>query len=155
MKRIDPTIKKETLYIAGWSLIFSMIMQAVFLLIHRWDYTVLLGNLLSYSVMTLNFFLMCLTIIKMVELQKQGQDAKQYMKVSKIYRFMMIIVVLVLGALLDCFNLWATIIPVIFPRIAIALRPLFMRKSSATVVDGESISGEASTVDGGEDDTEQ
>ena len=141
MKKLDPVIVKETLYIAGWSLVFSMLMQAVFLLIGFWDYTVLLGNILSVSVMILNFFLMCLTIIKMVELEKQGVDAKKYMKVSKTYRFFMIIVVLVLGAVLKCFNLWATIIPVIFPRIAIAFRPLFMKNQAVTgvqIIDNES-----------------
>ena len=46
MKKINKVIWLETFYIAAWTLIFSMLMQAVFLVID-WDYTVLLGNLLG------------------------------------------------------------------------------------------------------------
>ena len=47
MTNLDPTVKKETKYIALWVIIFSMILQAIFLVIGKWNYTVLLGNLLS------------------------------------------------------------------------------------------------------------
>jgi hypothetical protein len=46
MKKIEPVVYKETLNIAIWTLILSAIMQAVFLVIGKWDYTVLLGNVL-------------------------------------------------------------------------------------------------------------
>ena len=47
MKRIDQTVLTETGYIAVWEVIFSVLMQAVFLIAGIWDYTVLLGNLLG------------------------------------------------------------------------------------------------------------
>ena len=46
-KKIDPTVLKETGYIAAWVLVFSALTQAIFLMIGKWDITVLLGNLLS------------------------------------------------------------------------------------------------------------
>ena len=127
MKRIDPTIKKETLYIAGWSLIFSMIMHSVFLLIGKWDYTVLLGNVLSLVASVGNFFLLGLTVQK--ALTKEEKDAKQFMKFSQVFRLFVLFGICVLGAVLDCFDVFATIIPLLFPRISIMLRPLFYRKS--------------------------
>lgn len=63
-KKVDGTVRKETIYIAAAVLILSMLMQAVFLIIKRWDYTVLLGNLLGGGVAVLNFFLMGLTVQK-------------------------------------------------------------------------------------------
>ena len=47
MSRIDPTVKKETGYIAGWVLLLSAVMELVFLLTGHMDYTVPLGNLLD------------------------------------------------------------------------------------------------------------
>ena len=122
-KKIDAVILKETKYIALWVVIFSVLMQAVFLMIGQWSYTVLLGNLLSAAVVVLNFFLMCLSVQR--SLAKEPKDAKLSMQASQIYRYMLVVVVAVLGAVLPCFDMWATIIPLFFPRIAIALRPLF------------------------------
>ena len=64
MQAIDPVVWKETKYIALWSLVFSAVMQAVFLIIGMWDYTVLLGNLLGYAAIVLNYFGIGLTVQK-------------------------------------------------------------------------------------------
>ena len=66
MAKVDKVVLKETKYIALWVIIFSLIMEAVFLIINKWDYTVLLGNLLSGAVGVLNFFLMGLGVQKAV-----------------------------------------------------------------------------------------
>ena len=126
MKKIDETVLKETKYIAAWIFIFSVLMQAVFLVISEWNYTVLLGNILSAVFSVLNFFLMGLTVQK--ALDKDEKEAKTLVKVSQLYRSLMILVVTVVGVALPCFNTVAVIVPVFFPRIAIAMRPLFDKK---------------------------
>ena len=131
MRKIDKVIWKETGYVALWVLILSLLMEAVFLLIKKWDYTVLTGNLLSAFVGILNFFLMGVFLTKALE--KDEKTAKQATKLSQVFRMFLIFVVTVVGVLLDCFNTWAVVIPLIFPRIGIALRPLFnKRKKGAT-----------------------
>lgn len=127
MKKIDPTIIKETLYVLVCVVILSAVMQSVFLIIHKWDYTVLLGNLLTGFAVTLNFFLMGLGVQK--SLGKEEKEAKKVIRLSQIYRYLLLIVVLVIGVVFSCFNNWTVFIPVIFPRIAIAIRPLFNKKS--------------------------
>ena len=126
MKKIDETVLKETKYIAAWIFLFSVLMQAVFLVISEWNYTVLLGNILSAVFSVLNFFLMGLTVQK--ALDKDEKEAKTLVKVSQLYRSLMILVVTVIGVALPCFNTVAVIVPVFFPRIAIAMRPLFDKK---------------------------
>ena len=123
MNKIDKTVLKETKYIACWVLFLSMIAEAVFLIIGKWDYTVLLGNLLSCALVILNFFLMGITVQKAVN--KEEKEAKTAMKVSQLYRNLMIIVVTVIGVALKCFNTWIVLIVLFFPRIAVAFRPLF------------------------------
>ena len=128
MKKTDPTVIKETKYILCWVLVSSTLMQAVFLIIGRWDYTVLTGNLLSGSVAVLNFFLMGRTVQNALE--KDEKDAKTAMKVSQTYRFLLVLSAVAVGVGLPYFNTWAVIIPVFFPRVAIAVRPLFDKTMS-------------------------
>lgn len=140
MKKIAPAIIKETLYVLISVVILSVLMQSVFLIIRRWDYTVLLGNLLTGFTVTLNFFLMGLGVQK--SLEKDEKEAKKVIRLSQIYRYLILIVVLVIGVVFSCFNTWAVIIPVIFPRIAIAVWPLINKKknkanSSSNVVKEE------------------
>ena len=127
MLKTDPTVKKETVYIAVWSVLFSLLMEAVFLVLSRWDYTVLLGNLLGLFISVGNFFLLGLTVQKAVT--KDEKEAKTVMKLSQTYRNLGIVVLVGLGIILDCFNTVAVILPVFFPRIAIFLRPLFDKKT--------------------------
>ena len=128
MKKIDPVVRKETRYIAVWTLLFSALMQAVFLLIGPWDLTVLWGNLLTAAVSIGNFFFMAVYVVKAME--KEEKEAKQTLRLSKSMRFLVLLVAVVVGVLL--FNIWATLIPLLFPRIAIALRPLMQKKSENT-----------------------
>lgn len=125
--KIDKTVLKETAFIGIWTLIFSVLMEAVFLVIGKWDYTVLLGNLLSGAMSVFNFFLLGLTVQRAVN-SGDEKYAKNLMKMSQSLRLLMMGVVIGLGAILDCFNIWATIIPVFFPRIAMVIRSIILNK---------------------------
>ena len=121
MMKIDETVKKETVYIASFTLIFSVLMEAVFLIIHQWDYTVLLGNILGFTAAVLNFFLMGLTVQKAVLLDEKG--AKNKVQISQMLRMVMLIAFAVAAGVFKCFDLVAFVIPLLFPRIAIFFRP--------------------------------
>ena len=123
--KIDPTVRRETGYIAVCVAVLSALMEAVFLIIGQWDYTVLLGNLLSGAAAIGNFFLMGLTVQKAVG--KEEKQAAGYMKLSQMLRMLMLFVAAALGVALPCFNTWTALIPLFFPRIAITLQP-FIRK---------------------------
>ncbi len=137
IKKIDKAVIKETLYIGAWILILSAIMQAVFLIIGKWDYTVLLGNLLSGVMGIINFFLLGLTVQRAVN-SGDVKYAKNLMRMSQGLRLLMMLGVAILGATLPkVFNLWATLIPILFPRIAMVFRQLLLRKEEKEVSDGQ------------------
>ena len=119
--KVDSTVKKETLYIATAVIIMSMLMEAAFLVVQKWDLTVLWGNLLGGGTAVLNFFLMGLTVQKVIN--KDPKDAATMMRFSQTYRLLLIAAAAGVGALVPVFNVFAVIIPLFFPRIAIALRP--------------------------------
>ena len=105
-------------------LIFSALMQAVFLIIGKWDYTVLLGNLLSAACGILNFLFLGMTVQKAIT-SNDEKYVKNLMRLSQALRLLFVLCVAVLGATIPCFNLWATLIPLFFTRIAITIRPFF------------------------------
>ncbi len=127
MTKIDPTVQSETVYIGSWVLILSVVMQAVFLIIGKWDYTVLFGNLLSGALAIGNFLLLGLTVQRAVE--KEEGEAKSFMKLSLTLRNMLLFVVIVIGIVLPWFNTWSVLIPVFFPRIAMLFRGIFKKTS--------------------------
>lgn len=128
MPKIDKTVQKETGYIALWVLIFSALMQATFLVIGKWDLTVLFGNLLGGALAVLNFFLMGIGVQKAV--RKEEKEARDLMKLSQTLRSFLVLVVVIVGIVLHCFHTVAVILPLFFPRIAVAIRPLFMKKEA-------------------------
>ena len=129
--KVDATVKRETAYIAVGTFLLGMITQAVFLVIGKWGYTVLLGNILSWALGVLNFFLMGLTVQK--ALGKDEAEARKLMKASQIYRQMLVMLGAVIGLILPrVFSIWTVIIPLVFPRIVISLRPLLDKRMQGT-----------------------
>ena len=122
LNKVDPTVRKETGFIAGFVLVGSLAMEAVYLLLGAWTLPVLLGNLLGAALAVGNFLLMGLTIQK--ALGKSEEDAKKLMKLSQQLRMLMLLVGCVLGSALACCDLVATLIPLLFPRIAVMIRGL-------------------------------
>lgn len=135
MKKVDKVVIKETIYISIWTLILSVLMHGVFIILYNClpqnftdpYYEVVLGNLLGASVAILNFFLMGLSVQKSVSKEEQ-KDAKSFMRLSMMLRFILLIVTAVLGAVVPIFNLWATIIPLFFPRIGLLFRSFSLKK---------------------------
>lgn len=123
MKKIDSTVLHETKFIALSVIFFSAVTELIFLIIGKWDYTVLLGNLLSGSAAVLNFLLMGITVQS--ALDREEKSAKAAMKLSQNLRLLMLFAAAAVGVLLPCFNTVTALLPLFFPRIAVMIRPLF------------------------------
>ena len=126
MNKIDPAVKKETLYILVWCALLSVVTQAVFLALQKWDYTVLLGSILAIIIGVGNFFLMGITVQKAV--LKSQDEAGKFIKVSQMLRMFAMVVMVIGGVVLPCFHMWSLVAGLFFPRVAIMLRPLVAKK---------------------------
>ena len=121
MARINSTVIKETRYIALFSCVLSVLLQAVFLIVLlRFDYTVLLGNLLGLIIGVGNFFFMGRGVQKAVE--NDEADARKVMRFSQTARFFGVFILAMAGVLIPVFDPIALVISIFFPRIAIAAR---------------------------------
>ena len=126
MKKIDSTVLKETAYVALVTLVLSALMQSVFLIAGKWNYTVLLGNLLGGLAAVGNFFIMGLTVQS--ALGMDVKDAKSRMKLSQMLRTLLMFIVAVIGYVVPVFSLLAVVIPYLFPRVAVTLRAFSVKK---------------------------
>lgn len=63
-------------------------------------------------------------------LTPEAKKARKGMQASYSLRMMMLIVVCLIGALLPCFNLYATVLPMLFPRIVMLIQGFFMKKEA-------------------------
>ena len=122
MKKIDKTVLNETIFIACGTLLLSVLMNAVFLVIGKWDVAVLFGNLLGGISAIINFLLMGLTIQSSIG--KEEKTVKRKVRLSMILRELMLLGVAAIGALIpSAFNIISLLISLFFPRILIIARP--------------------------------
>lgn len=132
--KIDPIVKKETLFVSLVTLILSMLMQSVFLIIGKWDISVLLGNILGAGTGILNFFLLGLGVQKAVS--SDETKAKEIMKGSHALRFALMIVLLAAALVFSSvFNILTTVISLLFATVAVYMRSIF-NKDKKTAAKG-------------------
>ncbi|MBQ9510936.1 MAG: hypothetical protein IJR55_04525 [Clostridia bacterium] len=119
--KIDQTVKRETFHIICGALIMSILEQSVFLIIKKWDFTVLLGNLLMAVIFVLDFFFLGITLQSVVKKQDSG-EIKKSMMLSRLLRYGMIAAAFACGLIFPkLFNVWAMIPPLFFNRISLAV----------------------------------
>ena len=131
---MDPAVKKETGYIAVWVILLSLLMEGVFLIIRLWDLSVLSGNLGGAAVAVGNFFLMALIATRAVNraVEKgKPEEAATRVKATATFRLLGCALICVILIAIFKTNLYATVIPLLFPRIGIAFRPMIDRNRGA------------------------
>ena len=116
--KVQKAIWQETRNIAMGVAALSIVMQIVFLLIGKWDMTVVWGNLLGGAYAILNFFILGLTVQK-VAADADEKRGKSLMQFSYSTRMFFTMVVVFLGLSMPLFNWVAVFAPQLFPRITI------------------------------------
>ena len=125
---MDPAVKKETGYIAVWVILLSLIMEAVFLLLRKWDLSVLFGNIGGDVISIGNFFLMALIATRAMNRGVESgkpEEAAARVKATAMVRLLGCVLLCVLLIAVFKTNVYATLIPMLFPRIGIVFWPKF------------------------------
>ena len=135
MSRLDPTVKKETAYAALWVAALSLMMESVFLIIGQWTPGVLFGNLVGGATAIGNYLLLGITVAKAVSGPAERAALKVRSSMTARLLGQAAIVAIAIGILHT--NVYATLLPLLFPRIGIAFRPLIDRKRGKTAAETE------------------
>ena len=126
--KVQEATRQETFHIAVGVACFSALMNLVFLLVKRWDLSVLWGTLLGGSWAVFNFFLLGLTVQGMVA-DPDEKRGKMKLQLSYSLRMLITIGVVILAIQLPGVNWVATVIPLFFTRLTIlAMQMLGMYK---------------------------
>ena len=105
---MNKTISLETGRLCLGLLIVDILICGVFLLLKKFNYTVVLGVLLGSAGAVLNFFLLGVTMQKAAN-QDDGQ--KKLVQASYSLRMMLMALTVIVGALLPYFHTSAVIVP--------------------------------------------
>ena len=119
--KLSPSVKKETGHITLGVLVGDAIIIAVFAVLKRLDYTVLLGALLGSAAAIGNFLLMCLAVQKAME---DPDRAKAIVQGSYGKRMLGMVAVMVVGLVVPCFHGIAVLIPFLLPGLTIKVMQL-------------------------------
>lgn len=147
--KIDPAVRKQTGRVAAGTAVLTVLMIAVFLILRKFDYTVLLGAMLGFLTAVGNFFLMALTVQRLTDgmpalpkeeeapadeeadadekereekkktLSTEARQAGRKMEISFVLRLLMIGLVALIALKVPVFNPWAALIPLLFPNLVI------------------------------------
>ena len=126
--KADKTVKKETGILLVGTLVMSGVMCLVFLLVGKFNYTVVTGALRGGLCSVLNFFLMGIGVQKAV--QEEPDVAKRKIQFSYTARSFGLLVILGVGVYLPYFHWLAVLLAALFPRITILFRSIALKKQA-------------------------
>ena len=125
MPKVSGAVRRETAWVAVWTVGLTLVMNLVFALIGRWETGVLLGSLLGCGTAIGCFFWLGLTVQKAVG--QDAKDARRILQLSQMGRLLLQGGALAAGFAIAWLNGWAVMIPLFFPQIAVRLRPLWKK----------------------------
>lgn len=123
--KMNETVKKETVFVLGFTVVLCAILQSVYLILGFFSVRALIGTGISWLVSGLNFLLTALMVQRAIE--ESEEKAKKRIKASQSLRSVMILAVLVVSILIlgrELPIILALVIPLLFPRIAATVRML-------------------------------
>lgn len=121
--KLQPESKKELLRIAGGTALCTAVMWVIFAALHlvgwvRFDYTVVLGSVIGALVAIGNFAGICFVVQKIID-EPDEKRRKAKLQVSHNSRMLMQAVWVVVAIAAPCFQPFASVLPLFFPRITI------------------------------------
>ena len=144
MAKLDPVVRKETAYAATWVAALSLVMEVAFLVLKRWSGAVLAGNLIGAGAAVGNYLLLGITVAKAAGGPPETVARKVRSSMTARMLGQAVICAIAVGILKT--NVYATILPLLFPRIGIAFRPMIDRKRGKTAETDQTAEAEGSDL---------
>lgn len=114
--KIPKAVAKETKNIAIGVGIGDLAVILVFLILNKFDYTVIAGLLLGSCAAIGNFFYLGMSVQKAVQ---KGENAKKYMYMSYTKRMVIYGACVVIAGISPMFHVVAAVLPLFMPRLVI------------------------------------
>ena len=153
--KVQQAVKRSTAIVAVGVLLMSAVMVAVFALMGKYDWTVLLGALWGSLFAVLNFFLMGLGVQAAADLAAAGTEelpdedqpddepgvkerplteaekkVRKRVQLSYSARMIMLVLAALIALAAPCFQTVAAVLPILFPQVVIRFQSLFEKKEA-------------------------
>lgn len=119
--KFDPEVKKEIKFMALGCALCSAVVMLVFVIIGKFDLSVLFGSLVGYVLAVGNFILMSYGVVKALETGDEA-SAKLKMRSSYIWRTIVMLAVMALAIAFEAVHWVPVVVSVFYPRIIITAR---------------------------------
>ena len=150
--KFDPSVKREIGYVTLGTLLLTAAEIGVFLSIGKYTADVLYGAILSAGAGILNFFLLAVTVTRVLSYPPEEEAAaKGLLKLSRTARMFFLLAALAVGAIL--FNWVSTLITIFFPRIIIGVRAVAVKREAPALPTETEGTDELAETTGGETET--
>ncbi len=123
--KVDKAVIKETEYLAVACICFGILVQIIFFLIGKYDYTVLLGSIYGIGLIIFDFLFRGITIQN--SLNKSPLEAEKSIRSSYRIRMIALAAFSVFAVLSPVFNTWSLILSLLFPKIYYMFVPVFRK----------------------------
>ena len=128
--KIPKAVLQETGRITVGVLLADVLLCAVFALLHKFDYTVVLGALLGTFIAAANLLLLGMTLQKAVGMKEY---AVKYVRQSYSLRMFFCFAGVIVSVVAPCFHPVAAIVPLLMPQVVIyVMRALGLYKPEKT-----------------------
>lgn len=121
--KLQPAVKKETAHIALGTAAGVAVMLGAFAALGRFDLTVAAGGLAGGAVAVANFLLLGLTVQKITG-EANAERGQKLMQFSYSMRMLLMALWLILAVSLPVFHWVAAAVPLLMPRVTIAVMQL-------------------------------
>lgn len=119
MSKMVPAAVKQFEKVTKINVVLTAIENAAFLLLGKWDITVLIGSVWGLILTSIFFYQICISIPKALEMEPEV--ASKHVKSGQVERLLILGIGIVGAFKLDFINRWAAIIPLLFTRISIMI----------------------------------
>ena len=124
LMNLNPSIRKDLTFLAGGLILGDILIVAVAILLHRFDYTVVLGAVWGSIFAWLSIFLLALRVQKVADAADETERAlaQKNMRSSYFGRMMLMVFSVVIAVVVPFLNYIAALIPFLIPQPVLMLR---------------------------------
>lgn len=120
MVGMHPVGMKHFVKVTKFNAVLTAVENVVFLLLSKWDFTVLIGSLWGLLMTSLYFYLICVSVPRALN-NEDPNVARKHIQATYIERMLIVVLGVVIAFKVPFIHSWAAVIPLLFTRISISI----------------------------------
>lgn len=120
MVGMHPVGMKHFVRVTKFNAVLTAVENVVFLLLSKWDFTVLIGSLWGLLMTSAYFYLICVSVPRALN-NTDANVARKHIQATYLERMLVIALGVIIAFKVSFIHSWAAVIPLLFTRISISI----------------------------------